>query len=146
MRHEMAWIAALGLAAAALGCGPARKSAAGFRLPDGDVEAGRVAFTQLGCASCHTVAGVDLPAPVADPPVPVVLGGLVTRERTDGELVTAIVDPSHKIAAGYAKQAVMAGERSRMGDFSEAMTVRQLADLVSFLHSRYTVVRPRTIK
>jgi hypothetical protein len=44
-----------------------------------------------------TVAGVDLPRPVADPPLPFVLGDASASGFTDGELVTAILDPSHDI-------------------------------------------------
>jgi hypothetical protein len=87
------------------------------------------------------VAGESFPAPVADPPVGVVLGGVVFAERTDGELTAAIIDPSHDLR-GYPEASVRSGSLSRMGDFSEAMTVRQLQDLVAYLHSRYEVREP----
>jgi sulfur-oxidizing protein SoxX len=74
--------------------------------------------------------------------VPVELGGRVVRAKTDGELVTAIVDPSHRLAPGYKREDVQSGKLSRMGDYSEAMTVRELVDVVAFLQSRYEVVSP----
>ena len=80
--------------------------------------------------------------PVAEPQVPVQLGGRVARGRTDGELVTAIVDPAHRLTPGYKRELIQSGALSRMGDFSEAMTVRQLIDVVAFLQSRYEVVAP----
>lgn len=124
------------------GCSAGHKGAAGFHIPDGDTEKGRAVFVAMRCHACHRVADLDLEAPVADPPVPVVLGGKVARARTDGELVTAIVDPSHRLAPGYPPSAVRTGGLSRMGEFGDAMTVRELIDVVAFLQSRYEVVPP----
>lgn len=76
-------VVALGVAS----CGPPERSAAGFRLPEGDVERGREAFLELRCNACHRVRGLELPPPVADPPVPVVLGGRVEYRPTDGRFV-----------------------------------------------------------
>jgi hypothetical protein len=127
------------LAALALcGCEAPRKSASGFHLPDGDPVRGHAAFVELRCHSCHTVAGVDLPKPVADPPLPFALGGRSAIVRTDGELATAIIEPSHVIPFTSPAD-VQSGRLSRMGDFTEAMTVRQLVDIVAFLHA-HTVV------
>lgn len=126
----------------AVACGDPQRSPAGLRLPDGDPVAGEQAFRDLRCWSCHRVEGVDLPAPVAEPAVPVVLGGEVMKPKTDGELITAIINPSHRLAPGYPKDLVQVGDRSRMGDYGYAMTVEQLVDLVAFLHGRYTLVPP----
>jgi hypothetical protein len=79
---------------------------------------------------------------VAQPSVPVVLGGKVHYARTDGELAGAIVHPSYRLAVGYEREAVTSGGLSRMGDFTEAMTVRELIDLVAFLQSRHEIVNP----
>lgn len=125
-----------------ISCSTDRKSSAGFSLPDGDPERGRAVFVALQCHACHTVAGGGVPAPVTKPSVPVVLGGKVYHARTDGELVTAVVHPSYRLAAGYEHEAVTSGSLSRMGDFTEAMTVRELIDLVAFLQSRYEIVNP----
>lgn len=124
-------------------CGPPEKSSSGFRLPDGDVEAGKAAFLELNCNACHDVRGLDLPGPVAEPPVPVALGGSIDYRPTDGKFVTAIINPSHKLASGYPKELIESGTGSRMADYSDVMTVRQLVDLVAFLHSRYEFV-PKT--
>jgi hypothetical protein len=141
--QRIAWSAVILLGAfAATSCGPAHKSSAGFHLPDGDPLAGKAAFVELKCNACHRVAGVDLPGPVADPAVPVVLGGRTPSTRTDGELVTAIVDPSHKLAPRGPRASLTSGSLSRMGDFSDAMTVRQLIDVVAFLQAHYEVVSP----
>jgi sulfur-oxidizing protein SoxX len=141
MRQTLLLLAAA-LAALTLACTGGRKGSAGFYVPDGDPEKGRVVFVALHCSACHRVSGVDLPVPVAEPSVPVELGGKVNRPKTDGELVAAIVAPSHRFAPGYRREDVQSGGLSRMGDFSEAMTVRDLIDVVAFLQSRYEVVPP----
>jgi hypothetical protein len=124
------------------GCRSQRKSALGFHLPDGDPERGKAAFVALQCFTCHEVAGVELPPPTALPRVPVVLGGRVTIEPTDGELVTSIVHPSHALSRRSGD--VASGSLSRMGDYNHAMTVQQLIDLVAFLHSVQVVDHNRT--
>jgi hypothetical protein len=68
------------------------------------------------------VVGVEIPPPVADPPLPVSLGGTVPRPRNDGELVTSIINPSHRITYGHAPELVKSGGESRMADYSEVMT------------------------
>jgi hypothetical protein len=76
-----------------IACETGRHSAASFRLPaSGDVERGKVTFVQLGCNECHEVSGMNLPKPTVQPPVPVVLGGVVPSEVTDGYLVTSIIN------------------------------------------------------
>lgn len=134
------------LAAASLlllmGCEAAAKSPAGFRLPDGDPALGRQVLLDMRCHICHRVEGGGFPAPTAQPPVPILLGGQVPFAKTDGELVTAIINPSHKIAPALSVEQVKSGDLSRMPDFTEHMTVRQMIDLVAFLQSRYTVIRP----
>lgn len=131
----------LGLALASLtllaSCGPPEKSAVGFRLLDGDVEAGRQAFLELQCHACHPVEGAEMPEPVADPPVPVTLGGPVSRVVTDGELLTSIVNPSHKVTRSRLKELVATGGESRMADYTEIMTAKELIDIVAFLHTIY---------
>jgi hypothetical protein len=132
-------VAAIALMCAAGACADAR-SPAGLALPTGDPEAGRQVFLDLRCCSCHRVAGLDLPSPVASPEVPVVLGGRVASPVADGALITAIVNPSHGVSARHQPDLVKVGQRSRMGDFSGTMTVRQLVDLVAFLRAQYEVV------
>lgn len=140
MRSCIGFAVILALAGAA--CQADRRSPAGFRLPEGDVGRGQAAFVDLRCNACHRVAGVALAPPIAEPPVPVILGGEVPHARTDGDLVTSIINPSHRIAPGHARELVTKGERSRMPEYSEIMTVRQMIDLVAFLQSRYQVARP----
>jgi L-cysteine S-thiosulfotransferase len=122
------------------GCAPAPQSGRGFTLPDGDVEKGREAFVELQCHACHHVDGVEFPAAEDGTDMAVQLGGKVPRIQTYGELVTSIINPSHKVAKGYVKEEVTKddeGKVSRMLNYNEIMTVQQLTDLVKFLQSHY---------
>ena len=125
-----------------IGCDVGPKSSLGFRLPEGDVEKGKTAFLELKCHHCHTVAGIEFPPPDVLPPVMVNLGGQVRNVRTYGELVTSIINPSHRLAKGYKKELIQVDGKSRMTDYTEVMTVRQMIDLVAFLQSRYEVILP----
>lgn len=111
-------------------------SRVGMCLPEGDVQAGKAAFGELMCYTCHAVASptAGFPAPTASPPVPVALGAESVRPTRD-QWVRSIVDPSHDIEPGYREELVSEGKLSRMGDYSHLLTVRQLADLVAYLDS-----------
>lgn len=126
------------LLAVLYGCqetGPAR----GFALPAGDARAGEKAVTDLKCYVCHEIAGMEdaFPRPTATPMVNVTLGGLAMREPTDGELITSIVNPSHRIYPAGETDEITSGGGSRMANLNTVMTVQQLIDLVAFLHEQY---------
>lgn len=126
------------------GCDRDPMSETGFRLPEGDPDAGRETFLYMQCNQCHTVAGLDLErvAEVEEPPY-VELGGPVTRVKTYGQLITAIINPSHKLAEGYAEEVVADDEgQSKMYVYNRYMTVQELTDLVMFLQPHYDVVVP----
>lgn len=114
----------------------------GFRLPDGDAQAGRDTFIYLQCNQCHTVKGEELP-PIPGSEPYVELGGTLGQVRTYGELVTSIVNPSHKLASGYAKDVVSEDGTSNMYIYNDYMTVQELTDLVRFLQPHYDVAPPR---
>jgi L-cysteine S-thiosulfotransferase len=132
-------VAALGLSA----CEADRMSEKGFSLPEGNALAGREAFVYMHCHECHTVTGEEFPAlPLADPPF-VELGGKVTRVKTYGELVTAIINPSHKLAKGYPVEMVTNNNESKMPVYNGYMTVQELIDIVAFLQPHYDVYVPQ---
>ena len=85
----------------------------GFRLPEGDAMAGRETFLYMHCNQCHTIQGEELPTIPGFEPF-VELGGAVTRVKTYGELVTAVINPSHKLADGYAEDLVSEDGTSKM--------------------------------
>ena len=129
-------------AAMLTGCEANPQSGVGLVLPEGDADAGLAAFVDLGCARCHVIADLELPATdrVLDPPVQ--LGGEVRHVRTYGQLVTAIINPQHIVTPRHAEALGLApGEDgSPMPTLNSTMTVAQMIDLVSLLHGRYTQV------
>lgn len=122
------------------GCNMAPTSSRSFNLPDGDAGNGQEVFVTLECTACHRVRDLDLPAPQTEGPVMVVLGGGVTRVKSYGELVTSIINPSHRLVRRYPKGKVSQEGQSLMTPYNDVMTVTQLIDLVAFLQSRYDVV------
>ena len=120
------------------GCTPAPTSGQGFTLPNGDAETGKTAFVELSCHHCHSVAGTDLPL-VEDREMNVRLGGTVSRIGTYGELVTSIINPSHRLAKGQLTQEVAEDGTSLMKNYNDVLTVQQLIDLTAFLQSRYVL-------
>jgi L-cysteine S-thiosulfotransferase len=133
---------AASLAAALIACAAGKKSPSGFRLPEGNAERGKALFVELKCNDCHLVVGTDLAAPAERATVPVMLEGEFAYHRTDGELVTAIINPSHRLARGYPRELVEREGKSRMKDYSDTLTVRELVDLVAFLQTTYTRAIP----
>jgi hypothetical protein len=85
---------------------------------------------------------LELPAPEEPGPVTVILGGEVQTIKTYGELVSSVINPSHKLIRGYPKDEVSQDGESLMTIYNDRMTVQQLIDLVAFLQSRYEVVIP----
>lgn len=133
-------VAALSLVLA--GCGRNVKSTTAFHLPPGDAELGRVAFLALKCHACHTVKGVELPAPVIAPENVIALGGEVVRSRTYGDLLSAIVHPNDRLSDKMPPALRVRTEKSPMPAVNEVMTVAQLVNLIAFLQPKYDVVHP----
>jgi sulfur-oxidizing protein SoxX len=123
-------------------CDTGPKSARGFRLPDGDADKGQAIFIELECISCHRIDGLELPAPREPGPVTVILGGETQTIKTYGELVSSIINPSHKLITGYPEEVIAPEGKSLMTVYNDRMTVQQLIDLVAFLQSKYEVVIP----
>ena len=122
-------------------CDSGPNSGRGFSLPQGSVEDGRTTFVELQCHACHSVDAIEHLAGIADPEINVRLGGPVTMIKTYGDLVTSIINPSHKITRRYSAEMVEASEgESKMTAYNDVLTVTQLVDLVTFLESQYTLV------
>ena len=123
------------------GCERDMMSERGFALPEGDAAVGRDVFLYMQCNQCHTVVNEEMPVVPGFEPY-VELGGQVSTVKTYGELVTSIINPSHKLAKGYAEQVVSEEGESNMYDYNRYMTVQELIDLVMFLQPHYDVVVP----
>jgi sulfur-oxidizing protein SoxX len=77
-----------------------------------------------------------------DSTIDVRLGGQVSRIKTYGDLVTSIINPSHKLSRGNNRMTVSQAGKSKMTVYNEVMTVQQLVDLTTFLQDTYTVYDP----
>ncbi len=147
---------ALLLLAVAVACAPSEDSNSvmvRMVFPKGDAAAGRQAFIDLKCTVCHPVRGSQgLPAVENKEPGPDL--GVTLQGQPRSVIVNSIVAPDHVnvedaglwtdltaeervwLGPGHvpAKQEV---ERtpSRMGNYLQVMTVRQLTDLVAYLKS-----------
>lgn len=108
-----------------------------LQLPAGNAGQGRAAFIELQCSVCHKVAGwkgQPVPWPTIKPAVPVVLG-TETRKPTRMERINAIIAPSHKIKETMWPERTTSGTLSRMADYNDVLTMRQLADILAFLEA-----------
>jgi len=108
-------------------------------LPDGDAGAGKAVFTQYQCYGCHEVKGDSFPAPTAITPTFVAIGA-IGAPKTRTYFVESIIAPSHQFAIPQAPAGqstgdnnIKMGSRSKMTDFSDQLTVRQLFDLVAYM-------------
>ncbi len=119
------------------------KSGRGFTLPEGEAERGKAVFSELACSSCHSVSGhEDLRPEGFEPEMTVALGGETPRIATYGELVTSVINPSHRLARRYSMEAVSEDGVSKMRNYNDVMTVDQLIDLVAFLQAQYELKDP----
>jgi len=126
-----------------IGCDTGPESARGFRLPDGDAATGQVLFVELGCNTCHSISGTEVEPPERTGPVMIPLGGPMARVKTYGELVSSIINPSHKLISNWEEDAVSRDGESLMTVYNETLTVQQLIDLVAFLQAQYAVIIPQ---
>jgi len=120
-------------------CDKGANSPKGFSLPEGDIAKGKQAFVKHQCLSCHTLEGIDR----ADLPTEldnlVKLGGESTKVTTYVELVTSIINPSHKISNRYKSNHSDSSGVSKMRNYNDVMSVSELVDIVSFLQPQYKV-------
>lgn len=119
------------------GCDTGPKSGWGFTLPDGDADRGKAVFMEMYCTDCHKVVGnSDIPHP-DDAEITVNIGGKTRVVKTYGQLVTSVINPSHRLAKGYDPAMIQEQGQSKMPNYNSVMTVQQLVDLVTFLQSQY---------
>ncbi|MEH6909479.1 MAG: c-type cytochrome [Oceanicoccus sp.] len=119
------------------GCDSGAMSARGFSFPIGDAEKGKTVFLESNCLSCHTIKGVEDPAIAKQMENPIKLGGGVSRTMTYAELLTSVINPSHKVAEGYDRDKILAKGESVMRNYNDTMTVTDLTNLVTFLETKY---------
>jgi sulfur-oxidizing protein SoxX len=99
------------------------------------------------CVECHTLASTEFVGEDWEyneqRDISVMIGGKSTKLQTYGDLVTSIINPSHRIAKGYVRDDLVddAGE-SKMRVYNDVMSVTELVDLVTFLHPQYELIMP----
>lgn len=121
------------------GCTTDPKSGEGFTLPEGESARGQQAFAQLQCNACHTVTGVEFEKLETSEEMMIALGGEKRTVTTYGELVTSIINPSHRFASGYTDDEIKTEGESSMRIYNDEITVTQLTDIVTFLQLHYDV-------
>ncbi len=114
----------------------------GFALPAGDIEEGKSTYKRLSCNECHSISDIEWQG--GSDSLKIYLGGEISTQKSYGDLVTSIINPSHKIAQRYKQKTATEEGLSKMKNYNEVMTVQELVDLVSFLQSEYKVIIPRT--
>ena len=130
----------IALALALAGCDAEVRTRNMVHLPEGDPEAGKTEFMALGCVNCHVVLGAELPE--GEGPLRVILGSS-GRVASYGDLVTSIVNPSHKLSRRKLPDGSTLDGESPMPNYNDVMTVTQLTNLVAFLQQHYQrVERP----
>jgi mono/diheme cytochrome c family protein len=106
-----------------------------FRLPQGDPAAGRTVFVEMECYKCHQIKGENFP-------------GIAESDKGVGPelsqmgrhpvefLAESIINPNAVIEPED-KELGYLGEdgRSKMPDFGDILTVKQVADLAAYLAS-----------
>lgn len=123
-----------------ISCEQGADSPRGFSLPQGDVDLGAKVLTKYQCLACHHIEGIEQAPTINNPDLNVRLGGEATRVKTYAELVTSVINPSHKLALGYPRSATSVAGESKMKNYNDVMTVTELVNLVAFLQSHYELV------
>jgi hypothetical protein len=120
-------------------CDSGPDSPRGFSLPEGGAVNGEKVFMNYQCLACHNLEGFDYESVNKEMQPPIMLGGPITRVKTYADLVTSVINPSHKLAQSYLRNVAEPDGTSKMLVFNDTMTVTELVDLVTFLQGQYEV-------
>lgn len=114
-----------------------------IHLPAGDATRGEALFASVGCVSCHAVGDAELKEGAEAGAVRVRLGSETGRRMSYGQLVTSVVNPSHRLAPRYSSENIAKDGESLMANYNDVLTISQLTDLVAYLQTHYEdVLRP----
>ncbi len=103
-----------------------------FTLPKGDPAKGREVFAKLECYACHEVKGERFPAPTEQAKVGPELSQMAPLHEAE-YFAEAVLNPSVVIDKGKGYQAPDGS--SKMPEFNDSLTVKELIDLVAYLRS-----------
>jgi cytochrome c2 len=112
-----------------------------FALPEGDIEKGKKTFVMMSCNQCHSLPDVEWIGGKVGNTIHVPLGGKVGKVKSYKELVTSIINPSHKILKKYLKAPYATEGKSNMLKYNELMKVEDLVNIVTFLQDKYQLSR-----
>ena len=107
-----------------------------FTLPRGDPVEGRKVFVELECYKCHEIMGESFPAPAAGEkgvgPELSQMAGMHPAEFFAESIINpnAVIDQEDR-ARGYLGE----DGKSKMPDYNDVLTVKQVADVVAYLNS-----------
>ncbi|KGJ93735.1 hypothetical protein [Colwellia psychrerythraea] len=140
MKHLLFCLFAI-VAVGLFSCDLGPKSPKGFSLPEGNIDEGKLVFLKYQCLACHVLEGLE-PQPEQDnnPKFSVFLGGKNTEVKTYADLLTSVINPSHKFAKGYMLDSIQTEGVSNMTVYNDVMTVTELVNLVTFLQSNYELI------
>ncbi len=129
------------IAISLMACDLGAESPRGFNLPAGNSDDGKLVLIKYKCLACHTINGLEPASDLIDnPELSIVLGGKSTQVKTYADLLTSVINPSHKFARGYKFDAIQTDGVSKMTIYNDVMTVTELIDLVTFLQSNYQLI------
>jgi mono/diheme cytochrome c family protein len=122
-------------------CNSGPQSPKGFSLPEGDIANGEAVFMKYQCLSCHSLDGFEDESIVSEFDNPIQLGGNTSMVKTYAQLVTSIINPSHRLAPRSRNMESVVDQqgKSKMKVFNDVMTVSELIDVVAFLQPKYKV-------
>jgi sulfur-oxidizing protein SoxX len=123
-------------------CSYGPDSPKGFSLPEGNEAKGEKVFMKYKCQSCHSLQGYSDDSLIKEFDTPVQLGGTSSMVKTYAQLVTSVINPSHKLAPrskSIEEKITNDDGSSKMRVFNDVMTVQELIDLVAFLQPKFKV-------
>jgi sulfur-oxidizing protein SoxX len=130
------WFTSIILLFVIAACSYGPDSPKGFSLPEGDIAEGEQVFLQYKCQACHALKGYEDDSLIKEFDTPVPLGGTSSIVKTYAQLVTSVINPSHKLAPrsrSIEEKLTNDDGSSKMRVFNDVMTVQELIDLVAFL-------------
>jgi hypothetical protein len=136
------WFTSIILVSVMAACSYGPDSPKGFSLPEGNVAMGEKVFMQYQCQACHSLEGYEDDSLIKEFDTPIPLGGTSSMVKTYGQLVTSVINPSHKLASrskSIEEKITNDNGSSKMRVFNDVMTVQELIDLVAFLQPKYKV-------
>lgn len=103
-----------------------------FSLPKGDPARGREVFVKLECYTCHEVTGEKFPAPTEQARAGPELSQMAPLHDAE-YFAEAVINPIATIEKGKGYETVDGS--SKMPEFNDHMTAKELIDLVAYLRS-----------